>query len=168
MRLRGIHKRFGGVTAVDGVTFNVAPGEVVGLIGPNGAGKTTLFELIGGFTKPDTGRISFDGHELVRPIISLRGRTFWQRNRSAENRAQLGLIRSFQDAALFPTMSVEEVLMLAMERSYPTPVFSSMVGSDEAERPKRERARDLIATMGLEGVPEQVDPGAIDRDPEDS
>src|SRR5207302_2622722 len=75
----GVSKSFGGVHAVDGVTFEVQPGEIVGLIGPNGAGKTTLFELIGGFTKADAGRVGFAGRDIT--------------GMGPEGRGRLGLIR---------------------------------------------------------------------------
>src|SRR5204862_1249361 len=111
LEARSLRKRFGGLVAVDDVSFRVHAGETVGLIGPNGAGKTTTFELLGGFTRADTGRVVFD-----RRDISYAG---------PEERARLGLIRSFQDAALFPTMTVKETVMLAFERVQPTRFFSS-------------------------------------------
>src|SRR5207302_1831235 len=90
----------GGVHAVRDVSFTVRAGEVVGLIGPNGAGKTTTFEILGGFTRPDTGHVLFDRRDVSYLV--------------PEERARLGLIRSFQDAALFPTMTVKETVMLAL------------------------------------------------------
>jgi ABC-type branched-subunit amino acid transport system permease subunit len=93
LEARGLVKRFGGITAVNGVSFEIRTGETLGLIGPNGAGKTTTFELLGGFTKPDHGSVRFAGRDVSRL--------------GPEARAGLGLIRSFQDAALFPTMTVE-------------------------------------------------------------
>lgn len=81
LAVEGVRKRFGGLVAVDGVSFGVDAGEIVGLIGPNGAGKTTLFNLISGLYRPDAGRIFFDGrrvdglppHRLCRLGL---GRTF--------------------------------------------------------------------------------------------
>jgi ABC-type branched-subunit amino acid transport system ATPase component len=97
-----VSKRFGGISAVDGVTLEVREGEVVGLIGPNGAGKTTLFDLISGFLIPDTGRIEFAGSDV----------TNWAANR----RAMAGLGRSFQDARIFPSMTVAENIAMGLER----------------------------------------------------
>jgi ABC-type branched-subunit amino acid transport system ATPase component/ABC-type branched-subunit amino acid transport system permease subunit len=131
----GLIRRFGGIRAVDGVTLEVRAGETLGLIGPNGAGKTTLFELLGGFTEPDEGTIRFEG----RDITSLR----------AEQRARLGLIRSFQDAALFPTMTVHEVVMLSLERADPTRFAAALVGATTADRRKAQRAESLLASFGL-------------------
>ena len=150
LEVADVRRRFGGVIAVDDVSLQVRPGETLGLIGPNGAGKTVLFELISGFTRPDSGQITFAGHRLVRSAIDIRGKPRLRRDAGPETRARLGLVRSFQDAALFPTMSVEEALMLALERSNPTGVFASLVGSKESERAKRERARELVSSMGLD------------------
>ncbi|HVV77221.1 MAG TPA: ATP-binding cassette domain-containing protein [Mycobacteriales bacterium] len=136
LEARNLRKRFGGVVAVDGVSFEVRAGETVGLIGPNGAGKTTTFELLGGFTRPDTGRVLFD----KRDVSSL----------GPEERAHLGMIRSFQDAALFPTMSVTESVMLALERTQPTSFLRSVVGWSFSERTKERQAREIVSFMGLD------------------
>jgi ABC-type branched-subunit amino acid transport system ATPase component len=130
-------KRFGGVHAVDGVSFSVRRGETLGLIGPNGAGKTTCFELLSGFTRPDSGTVSFCGKDVTRVTPEARGR--------------MGLIRSFQDAALFPTLTVGESLMLALERVEPTRVVPAVLGAVGAERRKLTRAYELSALMGLYG-----------------
>jgi ABC-type branched-subunit amino acid transport system ATPase component/ABC-type branched-subunit amino acid transport system permease subunit len=136
LEARHLRKSFGGVHAVRHVSFSVRAGETVGLIGPNGAGKTTTFELLGGFTRPDAGRVLFD-----RRDVSFLG---------PEDRARLGLIRSFQDAALFPTMTVKETVMLALERVQPTRFLASTVGAAFGERSKERRARELVAAMGLD------------------
>jgi ABC-type branched-subunit amino acid transport system ATPase component/ABC-type branched-subunit amino acid transport system permease subunit len=137
LEVRGLVKRFGGVTAVNDVSFSVQAGETLGLIGPNGAGKTTTFELLGGFTKPDRGTVRFD-----RRDVSHLG---------PESRARLGLIRSFQDAALFPTMTVEETVTLAQERLRRTSFIASVLGiSGRSERAKQLRARELIGLLGLD------------------
>ncbi|MDQ1432269.1 MAG: hypothetical protein QOF40_2871 [Actinomycetota bacterium] len=133
----GLSKSFGGLRAVDGVSLQVRAGETLGLIGPNGAGKTTLFELLGGFTRSDRGTVVFGGRDVTRL--------------PATRRARLGLIRSFQDASLFPTMSVLEVVKLSLERSTPTRFLSSVVGVQTAERSKDARAREFVKMMGLHG-----------------
>jgi len=136
LEARHLVKRFGGITAVDDVSLAVHRGETLGLIGPNGAGKTTTFELLGGFTRPDTGQILFDHAEVS--------------HLSPEQRAARGLIRSFQDAALFPTMTVTETVMLSLERIQPTRFVASVLGLSRSERRKEPRARELISTMGLD------------------
>lgn len=135
LEVQGLQKSFGGVHAVRGVSFDVRRGETVGLIGPNGAGKTTTFELVGGFTRPDRGTVLFNNRDV----------TFL----SPEGRGRLGLIRSFQDAALFPTMTVEEAVMLACERAMPTRFFQSLAGINTDTKRKRSHARDVIDFMGL-------------------
>lgn len=135
LEARHLTKHFGGIAAVRDVSFTVRAKETVGLIGPNGAGKTTTFELLGGFTKPDSGEVRFDRREVS--------------GLSPESRARLGLIRSFQDAALFPTMTVEETVMLAMERRDPTRLLASLAGWSPRDRAKRARAADLINAFGL-------------------
>ncbi len=135
LEVTGAVKHYGGIRAVNGVTLTVARGEIVGLIGPNGAGKTTLFELIGGFVPADDGTFVFDGHDVS--------------HMGAEARGRLGLIRSFQDAALFPTMTTIEVVMLAMERTDQTRLARSLLGLHRSDRRKEESAREHIASMGL-------------------
>jgi branched-chain amino acid transport system ATP-binding protein len=90
--------RFGGIVAVDDVSFDVGEGEIVGLIGPNGAGKTSVFNLITRLYKPDGGEIEFDGRSLLRtPPYRVVGR---------------GIARTFQNVELFESMTVlEHVLM---------------------------------------------------------
>ncbi|MBV8690622.1 MAG: ATP-binding cassette domain-containing protein, partial [Actinobacteria bacterium] len=133
--VEGVEKAFGGVRAVDGVSFEVQAGEILGLIGPNGAGKTTLFELIGGFTRPDAGRVVFAGTDVSKM--------------GPEGRGRLGLIRSFQDASLFPTLTVLDTVMLALERAEPTRLAPALAGLGAADRRKEARARELIGSMGL-------------------
>ena len=135
LEAHGLAKHFGGVTAVDGVDVLVDHGEVLGLIGPNGAGKTTLFEILSGFTRPDTGTITFAGHDITR--------------RSPEARSRLGLVRSFQDAALFPTLSVQEAVQLALEAWRRTSVAPALLGLAGSERAKRRRAAEIVELLGL-------------------
>src|SRR4051812_20177241 len=136
LEVTGLRRSFGGVHAVRGVSLSVRAGETVGLIGPNGAGKTTTFELIGGFTKADAGRVVFEGQDITAFGPEARGR--------------LGLIRSFQDAALFPTLTVQETVRLSLERTHPTRFFGSVLGFSGGEREKARITRDLIGFMGLD------------------
>jgi ABC-type branched-subunit amino acid transport system ATPase component/ABC-type branched-subunit amino acid transport system permease subunit len=131
-----VSKSYGGLRAVDSVSLEVRAGEMLGLIGPNGAGKTTLFELLGGFSRPDNGTVQFGGDDVTRL--------------SASARARRGLIRSFQDAALFPTLTTLECVMLSLERAHPTRFMASVAGWHASEREKARRARELVAMMGLD------------------
>jgi ABC-type branched-subunit amino acid transport system ATPase component len=96
LKVDGISKSFGGLRAINNVTFNISAGQLLGLIGPNGAGKTTIFNLISGIYRVDTGHIVFDGTEI----------TGWQPPRIARR----GISRTFQVPRTFNSMSVEENL----------------------------------------------------------
>ena len=98
LSIAGVSKHFGGVTAVDDVSIEVPQGRIVSIIGPNGAGKTSLLNMISGFYKPDSGRISLEGRDITR-------------SRPSEI-ARLGVARTFQNIALFGGLSVLDNLML--------------------------------------------------------
>ena len=97
LEIRGLTRRFGGITAVDALDLEVMTGELVSIIGPNGAGKTTLFNLITGLEQPDGGSIAFDG----APISAL----------APERIAALGLARTFQHGRVFANLSVLDNLL---------------------------------------------------------
>jgi branched-chain amino acid transport system ATP-binding protein len=99
LRLEGVVRRFGGIVAVDGVSFELAPEERVAVIGPNGAGKTTLFRVIAGEMRPSAGRIELLGRDVT--------------NVPAYRRARLGLARTFQVSNLFLGLTVAENVRLA-------------------------------------------------------
>jgi branched-chain amino acid transport system ATP-binding protein len=99
LSVRELRKTFGGVRAVDGVTFDVPRGEIQALIGPNGAGKTTFFNMLSGQLRPDAGEVRLDG-EL---ISGLPPHAIWRR----------GLSRTFQISATFATLSVFENVQVA-------------------------------------------------------
>lgn len=132
-------KRFGGVVAVDGVSFELREREILGLIGQNGAGKTTIFDLVSGFLRPDDGRILLSGRDVTR----------W----SAERRARSGLGRSFQDARLFPSLTVREAIATALERHVDvgdvmsTALLLPVARASEAE--VQRRVEELIELMKL-------------------
>jgi sulfate-transporting ATPase len=105
--------RFGGVTAVDDVNFDVCPGEVVGLIGPNGAGKTTMIDAVTGFVKPTSGDVLLDADRVNR----------W----SATKRARHGLRRSFQSLELFEDISVEDNIRVGADTGGPGSWFTDLV-----------------------------------------
>jgi ABC-type branched-subunit amino acid transport system ATPase component/ABC-type branched-subunit amino acid transport system permease subunit len=131
----GLVKSFGGVTAVDDVSFEVRSREIVGLIGPNGAGKTTTFELLAGFTRPDRGTVRFDGEDV----------SGW----SPEARSAAGLVRSFQDAALFHTLTVHDAVVVALEVDEPTTFVSAVLGRRGSERRRATAADAILDRFGL-------------------
>jgi ABC-type branched-subunit amino acid transport system ATPase component/ABC-type branched-subunit amino acid transport system permease subunit len=102
LRVTDLAVSFGGVRAVDSVSFTLHDGEILGLIGPNGAGKTTVFDMISGFLRPDHGTVWFAGQDVSPAGPDVRGR--------------LGLGRSFQDARIFPSLSVAENIAASLER----------------------------------------------------
>ena len=98
IRVENLHKRFGGLRAVDGASLNIEPGSITGLIGPNGAGKTTLFNVIAGAFPPTSGHVYLDGNDITGlPPHELFA---------------LGVLRTFQIAHEFTTLTVEENLMM--------------------------------------------------------
>jgi ABC-type branched-subunit amino acid transport system ATPase component/ABC-type branched-subunit amino acid transport system permease subunit len=137
LSLRDVGVRFGGIQAVNGVTLDVAGGELIGLIGANGAGKSTLMNAISGFVS-STGRIEVLGHDVGRL--------------PAYRRHQVGLGRGFQTARLYPSLTLRETIMVALEareRSYVVPSISGLPRSRASERRKRSDADDLIDLLGL-------------------
>jgi branched-chain amino acid transport system ATP-binding protein len=119
-----LRKRFGGLQAVSGVSFEVAPGEIVGLIGPNGAGKTTLFHLISGFLTPDGGEVRFAGAST----LGLRPHEVCRR----------GLARTFQIVKPFQGLTVlENVRVGALAR---TPTYGAAT----------RKAREVLGLVGLD------------------
>lgn len=130
---------FGGIRAVDGVSLRVHAREIVGMIGPNGAGKTTLFDLISGFTPLIDGRIDIDGRDVT--------------SSSPPMRAAAGLGRSFQDARLFPELTVRETLSVSLERwvSSRSALVAAMYlpPAFESERSIDRRVDELVELLGL-------------------
>jgi branched-chain amino acid transport system ATP-binding protein len=104
LSLRNVTRRFGGIVALDGVSFDVRDGQIVGLIGPNGAGKTTAFNVITRLYTPNEGEVEFGGESLLKtPVHKIVGR---------------GIARTFQNVELFKTMTVlDNVLVGAHTRS---------------------------------------------------
>jgi ABC-type branched-subunit amino acid transport system ATPase component/ABC-type branched-subunit amino acid transport system permease subunit len=130
LEVKGLSKSFGGLKAVQDVSFSVRNGEILGIIGPNGAGKTTLFNLLDGFQRPDRGSVSFNGRDI----------TGWSPN--AICRAGIG--RTFQVPRPFPRMSVAENVL----------VGAYVVSSDEADAQRR--AEQAMTLVGLQAEAETL------------
>ena len=128
LSVRNVTRRFGGIVAIDGVSLDVAKGQIVGLIGPNGAGKTTLFNVVTRLYKPDSGELDFDGTSLLRtPPYRIVRR---------------GIARTFQNVELFRSMTVlDNVLVGAHTRTRPFRA-SSVTG----------RAKEILDYVGIGDV----------------
>jgi ABC-type branched-subunit amino acid transport system ATPase component/ABC-type branched-subunit amino acid transport system permease subunit len=136
LELRGVSVRFGGVQALDGVSLQVEPGEVLGLVGPNGAGKTTLIDTVTGFTRPSSGQVLLDGASI----------TGWAPARIS----RAGIARSFQAVQLFDAMSVRDNLLVATD-ARSVSCYATDIIVPRKPRPD-ELMEELIAQFRLEAV----------------
>jgi branched-chain amino acid transport system ATP-binding protein len=143
LSVRDVTVRFGGIVALESVSFDVTEGQIVGLIGPNGAGKTTLFNCLSRIYTPDRGDIRFRGRSLLA---------------AAPHRiAELGLGRTFQNLALFPTLTVRQNIMVGVHCRTRSDFLSNALGLPwvgREERATRKDAGDLLAFLGLQAVAE--------------
>ncbi len=141
LSVRGVMVRFGGIVALDAVSFDVGPGDIVGLIGPNGAGKTTLFNCLSRLYQPHGGDILLEGRSILKlPRHAIPG---------------LGIGRTFQNVALFDRLSVaDNVLVGGHSRSVSTFLGNALrlpsVRREEAAL--RARAAEIMAFMEVDGV----------------
>ncbi len=138
LSVEGVSVRFGGIVALDGVSFDIAAGQICGLIGPNGAGKTTLFNCLSRLYECDGGRIVFDGHALEK----------LPRHRIAE----IGIGRTFQNLAMFRTMSVFDNVMIGRHARLKTGFIANALRPRrvvDEERAASQRAADLISMLEL-------------------
>jgi branched-chain amino acid transport system ATP-binding protein len=133
-----VSKIFGGLVAVESVSFAVPRGSIVSIIGPNGAGKTTFFNMLTGLYRPNTGRIVFNGEDITR--------------RRPDRIMAAGLARTFQNIRLFGTMTAVENVLVALHSRTKAGVFRSILrtpGTRREERESREKARDVLRYVGL-------------------
>jgi len=134
----GVTKRFGGLTALSGVSLDVQPGEVHGLIGPNGSGKTTMLNMLCGYYPVDEGAVRIDGEDLSRA--------------SVQRRAAVGVARTFQKPRLLPTQTVLENAMLGGWRDARTGFLSTALSLPRVrveQRDLRDRAQAVLEGLGL-------------------
>ncbi len=133
-----VGKVFGGLVAVDGVTFSIPRRSIVSIIGPNGAGKTTFFNMLTGLYRPTYGRIAFDGID----VTSMR----------PDRIVALGMARTFQNIRLFGTMSAVENVLVGQHTRTKAGLFRSILrtpGVRREEREADEKARELLRYVGL-------------------
>jgi branched-chain amino acid transport system ATP-binding protein len=133
LRIEDLRKQFGALAVTDGVTLEVAPGELHAVIGPNGAGKTTLINQISGFLKPQGGRIRFDGRDITALPVHAR--------------ARLGLARSFQITSILPGFSALENVALAVQARSGSSF--RLLGRAAAEPALNRPARAALEEVGL-------------------
>ncbi|MEA2178577.1 MAG: branched-chain amino acid transport system ATP-binding protein [Solirubrobacteraceae bacterium] len=134
----GVTKRFGGLTAVDDVTFAIPERSIVSIIGPNGAGKTTFFNILTGLYKPTLGRIAFEGRNITagRPDKIMK----------------LGIARTFQNIRLFGTMTAVENVMIGQHSRMKAGLFGSILRPPRVRREEtyvREHAVEALEYVGI-------------------
>src|SRR5262247_4402579 len=141
LAVRDVTMRFGGIVALDSVSFEMRTGQIVGLIGPNGAGKTTLFNCVSRLYTPSAGDVLFEGQSII--------------NDTPHHVAALGIGRTFQNLALFPTMSVLQNVMVGVHARTGSDFLSNAlrlpwVGREEREM--RDAAMQMLAFLELTPV----------------
>ena len=136
LEMEKLAMRFGGLTAVDRLSFAVEEGTIHGLIGPNGAGKTTTFNMISGFYSPSEGRVLLRGDEISGLAM--------------HEVARRGVVRTFQHSTLFAELTVLENALVGTHMKFPPNVFAAIVGRDDAaRRGARARAEEVLDFFGL-------------------
>ncbi|WP_428248193.1 ABC transporter ATP-binding protein [Ferrovibrio sp.] len=138
LQVNNLRMRFGGITAVNDVSFAVNKGEIVSLIGPNGAGKTTCFNMITGFLKPTEGSAAFEGKVVT--------------GRAPHDIARLGVVRSFQKTNILKGLSVFENILTAHQRQGTLSLLATLLpggGVRQSETRLRDSAAEIVELIGL-------------------
>lgn len=162
LEVKDLRLQFGGVKAVDGLSFNVEAGEILAVIGPNGAGKTSAFNCISGFYLPTSGSVVFDGRDIVRQAPS-----FWRSLRLVDllqsfgfyrvlpsRVTKWGMARTFQNLRLFRELSVLDNVKTAMHANIREGFWATLLhtpGYRKAERECAEQARGWLDFVGFTG-----------------
>ncbi len=143
LEVRNLTKTFGGLTAVNGLDFDLQGGEILGLIGPNGSGKSTVFNLISGFLPVNCGNITYGG----RDITGLR----------AHRIARLGIGRAFQTATLFMELSVFDNVFNGFHQRYRISQWKSFFHTPEARREERQARVEVLDILDFMGLAQHKD-----------
>jgi len=136
LEVQNVTKQFGGLVALNDVTFRVKEGEIRGLIGPNGAGKSTMFKNIAGFYHPTHGKILFQGEDIS--------------GQKPHTIARMGIVRTFQETTLFKEMSVFENVLVGCHLQAETGLFAAIFRTDrEKQRVAEEKSLEVLEFLGL-------------------
>ncbi|MCB0997814.1 MAG: ABC transporter ATP-binding protein [Acidimicrobiales bacterium] len=137
LEVQDVSVRFGGIVALDGLSFDIGAGQICGLIGPNGAGKTTMFNVVSRIYQPSAGKVIYQGRNLI--------------DVPAHGIARLGIARTFQNLALFPTMSLLENVMVGAHSQGKVGFGRAVlrIGAHRENRQTRDFAGDLLQQLGL-------------------
>jgi len=143
LEVQSLSKHFGGLAAVNGLSFAVEEGEIRGLIGPNGAGKTTIFNLISGYYRPSGGRIVYRG----RDIAGLRTHRI----------AARGGVRTFQHTTLFQELTAFDNVLVGRHLAVRSGFLAALLGTDRRRmEAAKERSLEILAFMGLEDRRDEI------------
>jgi branched-chain amino acid transport system ATP-binding protein len=136
LEIRNITKQFGGLTALDDVSFQIEEGEIRGLIGPNGAGKSTMFKNIAGFQVPTQGSITYQEENIE--------------GKKPHTIAEMGIVRTFQETTLFQELSVFENVLVGTHSSWRPGIFSAVLGLGRLQQEAAsDKAMEVLQFMGL-------------------
>jgi branched-chain amino acid transport system ATP-binding protein len=136
LEIRNITKQFGGLTALDDVSFQIEEGEIRGLIGPNGAGKSTMFKNIAGFQVPTQGSITYQEENIE--------------GKKPHTIAEMGIVRTFQETTLFQELSVFENVLVGTHSSWRPGIFSAVLGLGRLQqKAASDKAMEVLQFMGL-------------------
>lgn len=152
IKLKGLTKRFGGLTAVDNVDFEIKKGKITAVIGPNGAGKSTFFNLISGFHKPTAGLIIFEGEDITKAPVHIG--------------ARLGIARTFQTTHLFEQSTVIDNVIVGHRLRTKATLFDSIFRTKrerEEEKQSYEKAMKALEFVGLAGF-ENIEVATISQE----
>jgi branched-chain amino acid transport system ATP-binding protein len=145
LEVKGITKRYGGLTAVSAVSFSVAEGEILSIIGPNGAGKSTLFKLISSFVPASAGEVLFRGNRIS--------------DLAPHKVARMGVVRTFQETTIFKSMTVRENIVVAHQLRAKASLLGFFLGSGQAKADETSfgaSADDIIAFLGLGAIRDEL------------
>ena len=145
LHITRLTKRFGGLLAVDDVSFSVREGEILSIIGPNGAGKSTLFKLVSSFLRPTAGEVRFRGAR----ISGLAPHTV----------ARMGVVRTFQETTIFKGMTVRDNVIIAHQLRARANLLGFYYGSKAARQDEAEFGRsadEILAFLRLDGVRDEL------------